>query len=289
MIKKLKLSLLIAVLSLAVGVSQAFATSDLTFSVNTNLTLGSHNYTILSGSEATSIVVAADGLSADIIVPTGANLTIVSPNRDTLTTTGGTTTCTNSESTLVIAGSASTRTFTPSTTACGVITSGNGAGGGGGGGGSSVVVTATTTTPTTTTISGCTGTTGFSTVTGLSCSGNTTTVTTTTPVAIAGCTGTSGFSTVSGVSCATNGTTVSTTTSYNLGTTTLRNGSKGAAVVQLQKILNKILKLGLVEDGKLGPKTIAVIKKWQKAHGLVVDGLVGKLTKAAMIAEAEKE
>jgi len=49
------------------------------------------------------------------------------------------------------------------------------------------------------------------------------------------------------------------------------------------------LNLGLAVDGKLGPKTIAVIKKWQKAHGLKADGLVGKLTKAAMKAEAEKD
>jgi peptidoglycan hydrolase-like protein with peptidoglycan-binding domain len=80
---------------------------------------------------------------------------------------------------------------------------------------------------------------------------------------------------------------VTTSTSYNLGTVTLKNGSKGAAVVQLQKVLNKLLKLGLVEDGKLGPKTIAVIKAWQKSHGLVVDGLVGAKTKAAMKLEAE--
>jgi hypothetical protein len=70
--------------------------------------------------------------------------------------------------------------------------------------------------------------------------------------------------------------------SYNFGTTTLRNGSKGAAVKELQRFLNTTLNLGLVIDGKLGPKTIAVIKKWQKAHGLVVDGLIGNKTKAMM-------
>jgi len=69
---------------------------------------------------------------------------------------------------------------------------------------------------------------------------------------------------------------------YNFGPTTLRNGSKGEAVKELQRFLNDKLNLGLIVDGKLGPKTIAVIKKWQKANGLVPDGLVGKLTKAKM-------
>jgi len=40
--------------------------------------------------------------------------------------------------------------------------------------------------------------------------------------------------------------------------------------------------LGLVIDGKLGPKTIVVIKRWQQDNGLVADGLVGSKTKARM-------
>ena len=75
---------------------------------------------------------------------------------------------------------------------------------------------------------------------------------------------------------------------YNLGTKLLRNGSRGEPVKELQRLLNQLLDLGLKVDGKLGPKTIAVIKKWQKNHGLKADGLVGPLTKAAMKAEAEK-
>lgn len=80
-------------------------------------------------------------------------------------------------------------------------------------------------------------------------------------------------------------TTVTTTTvqtTYNFGIITLKNGSRGEAVKELQRFLNKALNLGLVVDGMLGPKTIAVIKKWQKDHGLVVDGLVGAKTKAMM-------
>jgi len=41
----------------------------------------------------------------------------------------------------------------------------------------------------------------------------------------------------------------------------LKNGSKGEGVKELQRFLNVKLNLGLVIDGKLGPKTIAVIKK----------------------------
>jgi hypothetical protein len=70
--------------------------------------------------------------------------------------------------------------------------------------------------------------------------------------------------------------------SYNFGTATLRNGSRGEAVKELQRFLNQKLNLGLIIDGKLGPKTIAVIKQWQRDNGLVADGLVGAKTKAKM-------
>ncbi len=73
---------------------------------------------------------------------------------------------------------------------------------------------------------------------------------------------------------------------YNFGTVTLKSGSTGAAVMELQRFLNAKLMLGLVVDGKLGPKTIAVIKKWQMDNGLVADGLIGAKTKAKMNAEA---
>ena len=51
---------------------------------------------------------------------------------------------------------------------------------------------------------------------------------------------------------------------------------------ELQRFLNDKLNLGLKLDGKIGPKTIAVIKKWQKDHGLKADGLIGPKTKALM-------
>lgn len=95
-----------------------------------------------------------------------------------------------------------------------------------------------------------------------------------------------GFSTATGQSCIGNRSTSVSVSSYNFGALTLKNGSRGEAVMELQRFLNRFLNLGLVIDGKLGPKTIAVIKKWQKSKGLVADGLIGAKTKAKMNIEA---
>jgi hypothetical protein len=73
-----------------------------------------------------------------------------------------------------------------------------------------------------------------------------------------------------------------TASAYNFGTTTLKNGSRGEAVMELQRFLNSTLNLGLVVDGKLGPKTVAILKKWQNDHGLKADGLIGPKTKQIM-------
>lgn len=74
---------------------------------------------------------------------------------------------------------------------------------------------------------------------------------------------------------------------YNFGSVILKSGSRGAAVMELQRFLNAKLGLSLTIDGKLGPKTIAIIKRWQKDHGLAADGVIGAKTKARMNAEAE--
>jgi hypothetical protein len=186
-----------------------------------------------------------------------------------------------------------------------IATGSSSSSGGGGGGGSSgstsitcgtgytlvsgACVVTTTTTPTTPvtpaiTAGGCSAGNIYNTSTGALCVNNAT-------LQIPGCgSRTTGFSTSTGGSCAGNhvttvttpSTTATTTSTYNLGTTTLKNGSKGEAVKELQRFLNDKLSLGLVVDGKLGPKTIAVIKTWQKANGLVADGLIGPKTKALM-------
>jgi len=150
------------------------------------------------------------------------------------------------------------------------------------------VPTTTTTTTTTTPIAGCTGMTGYSITTGSPCSTGSTSTTTTAPTVIAGCNGTVGFSTATGVSCAGNSgttTTTTTTTGYNFGTTTLKSGSTGNAVMDLQKFLNAKLGLSLTADGKLGPKTVAAVKQWQAANGLTADGLVGMKTMQKMMAQ----
>lgn len=97
-----------------------------------------------------------------------------------------------------------------------------------------------------------------------------------------GCSAGNLFNTITGAPCG--GTVVTPgVKTYNFGTAVLKNGSQGAAVMELQRFLNDKLNLGLIVDGKLGPKTIAVIKKWQKDNGLVSDGLIGSMTKAKML------
>ena len=241
---------------LSVAFASVAMAANLTFSNDTNVTLGGYTYIIDSGSVATTV--ANDGTSLAVEVPTSSTFTLISPNRHTLTTTGGTVTCTNTESTLVITGlTSTTRTITPSTTACGTI---SGGGGSSYSGGSTTSTVAQSTTPVTVTVSP--------------------TVTQTT--VSTGCSGGNLYNTSTGQLC---NNTVKRT--YSLGTTTLKNGSKGEAVKELQRFLNDKLNLGLVVDGKLGPKTIAVIKQWQKNNGLVADGLIGAKTKAKINASVQ--
>lgn len=100
-----------------------------------------------------------------------------------------------------------------------------------------------------------------------------------------------GFSNTTGKSCSTNSALVITPIPvkviYNFGNAILKNGSKGEAVKELQKFLNQVLNLGLVVDGQLGPKTIKVIKQWQKDNSLTPDGLVGPKTKEKMNASIQ--
>ncbi|MEX2052388.1 MAG: peptidoglycan-binding domain-containing protein [Candidatus Paceibacterota bacterium] len=135
---------------------------------------------------------------------------------------------------------------------------------------------------------GCEGrTTGFSAETGKPCLGAI--MSAAAKAAIAGCADrTTGFSTEDGRSCVGN-IMSATARQYNFGNSTLRNGSRGEAAKELQRFLNARLNLGLMLDGIIGPKTIAVIRKWQAERGLVADGLVGPKTKARMQVEAEAE
>lgn len=261
MIKKLKIGFLsLVALALALvlvlgGVSMVRAAAgDLVWSAAQTVDLSSPdlNLTIASGSTASSLVV-----NTGTIVPTlfsGDVFTVATAAAGDFSispTTGVIITCSSSNiATAVITATATQAyTITPSATACSYVTPGGGGG---------VVPPASTPTA----ITPVTPATPAPTVPSPA-----PTPAPTTPVL-------------------TPGTTV--TKVYNLGKVTLKNGSKGEPVKELQRVLNKILGSKLAVDGKLGPKTIAIIKKWQKAHGLKADGLVGAKTKAAMKAEAEK-
>ena len=63
---------------------------------------------------------------------------------------------------------------------------------------------------------------------------------------------------------------------------TLRRGNSGDEVAELQALLNYKYGADLDVDGVFGAKTEAVVKAFQKAHGLTVDGVVGPKTRAAL-------
>lgn len=64
--------------------------------------------------------------------------------------------------------------------------------------------------------------------------------------------------------------------------TTLKQGSRGSEVKQLQTQLKNLgYNVGSI-DGIFGPKTLAAVKAFQKDRGLSVDGIVGKKTWGAL-------
>ena len=68
----------------------------------------------------------------------------------------------------------------------------------------------------------------------------------------------------------------------------LRRGAKGSGVAQLQDLLvdlgvalpRSVTKKGA--DGIFGPETEGAVKEFQRRNGLKADGIVGKLTLAAL-------
>jgi hypothetical protein len=57
-----------------------------------------------------------------------------------------------------------------------------------------------------------------------------------------------------------------------------------AYVRWVQQSLNAIDGAGLVEDGKIGPKTRSAVQRFQRRVGLVADGVAGPKTEAALLA-----
>ena len=66
------------------------------------------------------------------------------------------------------------------------------------------------------------------------------------------------------------------------GSTTLRKGSRGAAVVTLQKNLNTVMHAGLTVDGIFGINTYEALKYFQSRYGLAADGIYGPASRAKM-------
>lgn len=68
---------------------------------------------------------------------------------------------------------------------------------------------------------------------------------------------------------------------------TLRRGSQGDEVADLQTILNARYGADLEVDGNFGKATEAAVKAFQKSHGLTADGVVGAKTWKALGVKAE--
>lgn len=69
-----------------------------------------------------------------------------------------------------------------------------------------------------------------------------------------------------------------------MGTRTLRVGSRGSDVAAVQKALNECNGSSLVTDGIFGRLTAAQFSAFQTAKGIKVDGIVGPQTKATLAA-----
>lgn len=241
-----KISLLIVALAFALVGSNSVYAADITYSVDTTVALSSPviNLTILAGSVATTTVVNAG--TVVVTVPVSSVFTITSADRQ-LNFSGETgfgiiTTSCTSPTLSKVTITTTSGSAQTITISPGAVACSINSGGGG----------TPTPTPVVTPIS-------TPVVTPISTPVVTPINTPTTPA-----------------------TPASVQKTFNFGVTTLKSGSKGEPVKELQKFLNQVLKLGLAVDGKLGPKTIAVIKKWQKANGLKADGLIGPKTKAKM-------
>ncbi|MGW7003836.1 NlpC/P60 family protein [Streptomyces sp. NPDC054933] len=66
-----------------------------------------------------------------------------------------------------------------------------------------------------------------------------------------------------------------------IGCGTLQQGSSGACVQDLQRLLNNY-GAGLAVDGDFGQGTVTAVRNFQSGHGLAVDGIVGPATAGAL-------
>ena len=230
-----------------VGVNNTYAI-DLTFSTDSNIVINGRSYVIQAGSTATSISVDTNTIT--VVVPISSVFILKSSTRDALNNDLGIPQiCDSVQSSINVSGP-NTVTITPSATPCVSVAASSGL--------------------------ASTSSSGVS-------SGTSNNITSSNNTAVNARTidTTSSASLVSKIP-ATPDTIDPSKTKYNFGNTTLKNGSTGEAVKELQRFLNDQMNLGVKVDGKLGPKTITIIKKWQKESGLKADGLVGAKTKILM-------
>ncbi|MBN2358340.1 MAG: peptidoglycan-binding protein [Deltaproteobacteria bacterium] len=68
----------------------------------------------------------------------------------------------------------------------------------------------------------------------------------------------------------------------------LRRGDRGAAVRELQRLLNQH-GAHLAVDGDFGPRTEAAVRGFQRSHGLEVDGIVGPRTANKLVASGNRQ
>lgn len=73
-----------------------------------------------------------------------------------------------------------------------------------------------------------------------------------------------------------------------LGVGTLRKGSKGEAVKQLQNALNLVIETDLNIDGDFGSATEAAVKSFQKKFNLEDDGVYGPMSNKVLLEQVEK-
>lgn len=78
---------------------------------------------------------------------------------------------------------------------------------------------------------------------------------------------------------------VESRTALETTSATIRVGSRGELVKEVQSALNKLIAAGLSVDGIFGPRTEAAVKTYQRGEGLVADGIVGPKTWAAIEAD----